>query len=320
MPVFKSKIDGDPVVKRHAVSAALGALALALSLFTSMVDPALSQERTGVQLTRQGQLRNLLPAQERSQSPIFARDRTNTNLLAQERQYEFEAAGSNKVSSADEIAASVPEQSGSAADPSRPGFRRYLPGDFSSDDLRRRPLLYFRIWANKPLPPVLSFLFLLFITVVASELMPARMAVARRYCASHYWRSFWTGIVSCLLFTTLARALFVSEIGLPLAIGSMAVLQFFVLIGVTVSSTLIGQTILSIVGFKDTPAVKRQWFARLGAPLVGSLLLALLLVIPPLGVLPRIGIRLIMLLSFLGMGAWFRTEMGTKELGGSSET
>jgi cytochrome b561 len=170
------------------------------------------------------------------------------------------------------------------------------------------------------MPPVLSFLFLLFITVVASEIMPSRMEIARRYYANHYWRSFWTGIVACLLLTTLARALFVSEIGEPLAIGSLAVLQFFVLIGVAISSTLIGQTIVSVVSPKRAPAVKRQWFARLAAPLVGSLLLALLLVIPPLGILPRIGIRLIMLLSFLGMGAWFRTGMGTKELGGSSET
>ncbi|MBI2810235.1 MAG: hypothetical protein HYX67_05340 [Candidatus Melainabacteria bacterium] len=170
--------------------------------------------------------------------------------------------------------------------------RQFQP-DLSKEDLRRRPLLYFRMWANKPLPMVPSFLFLLFITVVASELMPA--------------------------FTTAARALFASEIGVPLAVLSLAVLEFFLLVGTTISVTLIGQTILSVLSPKRAPSAKRHWVKRLAAPLVGSLLLSLLLIIPPLGILPRVGIRLIMLLSFLGMGAWFRTGMGTKEMGGSSE-
>ncbi|CAN5447608.1 hypothetical protein BH10CYA1_BH10CYA1_44620 [soil metagenome] len=194
-----------------------------------------------------------------------------------------------------------------------------LQPELSKEDLRRRPLLYFRIWANKPLPLVPSFFFLFFITVVASEIMPARMDVARRYYASHYWRSLWSGIVATLLFTTSARALFASEIGVPLAVVSLAALEFFVLVGVTISTTLIGQTILTVLSPKRAPAAKRHWTKRLAAPLVGSLLLSLLLMIPPLGILPRVGIRLIMLLSFLGMGAWFRTGMGTKEMGGSSE-
>lgn len=192
----------------------------------------------------------------------------------------------------------------------------------SKDDLRRRPLLYFRMWANKPLPLVPSFLFLFFITVVASEIMPARMDVARNYYVSNYWRSLWSGIVACLLFTTSARALFASEIGVPLAVVSLAALEFFVLIGTSISSTLIGQTILSVLSPKRAPGpvTRRHWAKRLAAPLVGSLLLSLLLIIPPLGILPRVGIRLIMLLSFLGMGAFFRTGMGTKEMGGSSDS
>ncbi len=197
----------------------------------------------------------------------------------------------------------------------------HLHPEMSKEDLRRRPLLYFRMWANKPLPLVPSFLFLFFITVVASEIMPARMEVARSYYVSHYWRSLWSGIVACLLFTTSARALFASEIGVPLAVVSLAALEFFVLIGASISTTLIGQTILSVLSAKraPAPATKRHWAKRLAAPLVGSLLLSLLLIIPPLGILPRVGIRLIMLLSFLGMGAFFRTGMGTKEMGGSSD-
>ncbi len=203
--------------------------------------------------------------------------------------------------------------------PSYAALAQQFQPDLSKDDLRRRPLLYFRMWANKPLPLVPSFLFLFFIAVVASEIMPARMEVARRYYANHYWRSLWSGIVACLLFTTAARALFASEIGVPLAVVSLAVLEFFLLVGTTISTTLIGQTLLCVLTPKRAPATKRHWVKRLAAPLVGSLLLSLLLIIPPLGILPRVGIRLIMLLSFLGMGAWFRTGMGTKEMGGSSE-
>lgn len=199
-------------------------------------------------------------------------------------------------------------------------FARRPPPSLSPEELRQRPLLHFRSWANQPLPPVLSFLFILFVTIVVSEILPSQMETARRYYVAHYWRSLWSGILGCLMFTTSARLLFLSDIGTPLATLCMGVLQLLVLIGVAISSTLIGQTILSLVPRKPAAgAGKRQWFERLAAPLVGSLLLALLLIIPPLGILPRIGIRLIMLLSFLGMGALFRTGMGTKELGGSSE-
>ncbi len=215
-------------------------------------------------------------------------------------------------------AVTVPSETDTAA-PSVGLAQQFQPNSLKKEDLRRRPLLYFRLWANKPLPLVPSFLFLFFITVVASEIMPARMEVARRYYANNYWRSLWSGILATLLFTTSARALFASEIGVPLAVVSLAALEFFILIGTTISTTLIGQTILSVLNPKRAPATTRHWAKRLAAPLVGSLLLSLLLIIPPLGILPRVGIRLIMLLSFLGMGAWFRTGMGTKEMGGSSE-
>jgi hypothetical protein len=189
----------------------------------------------------------------------------------------------------------------------------------TSEQLQRRPLLYFRVWANKPLPPVKSFLFLVFITLVASELMPQRMAVARRAYATAYWRCLWHGIVACLLFLTAARALYFSEIGIPLAIVDIGALEFFLLIGFAVSSTLIGHTLLLTMRLNRTAVSGVHWSERFVAPVLGCLLLSLLLIIPPLGILPRIGVRLIMLLCFLGMGAFFRTGMGTKELGISSE-
>jgi hypothetical protein len=189
----------------------------------------------------------------------------------------------------------------------------------TNEQLQRRPLLYFRVWANKPLPPVKSFLFLVFITLVASELMPKRMAIARRAYATAYWKCLWHGIVACLLFLTAARALYFSEIGIPLALVDIGVLEFFLLIGFAVSSTLIGQTLLLMMRLKRTAASGTHWSERFVAPVLGCLVLSLLLIIPPLGILPRIGVRLIMLLCFLGMGAFFRTGMGTKELGISSE-
>lgn len=200
------------------------------------------------------------------------------------------------------------------------GILKQFQPDLSPEVLRRRPMLYFRAWANKPLPVVPSFLFLLFITTVVSEIIPSRLETARRYLTQRYWKSLWSGILACLLFTTAVRALFLSEIGTPLALLTLAVLQLFILIGVAISATLIGETILSAlspVGASNSRALK--WSKRFGCPLIGCLLLSLLLLIPPLGLLPRVGIRLIMLFSFLGMGAWFRTGMGTKEVGGTSK-
>jgi hypothetical protein len=292
MPVFRSKIESCFYGKRTSAVACLGSLAL-LACFFCLTPVLASKPADPISVTDS----RSLSAPDRASSDLSSPDYTS-----------------------DRIAATVPEQVEDFDESSRYGLNGQLQADFPKNDLRRRPLLYFRMWANKPLPPVLSFLFLLFISIVASEVMPSRMDVARRYYATHYWRSLWSGIVACLLFVTLARALFASEIGLPLAIVSLAALELFVLIGVAISSTLVGQTILSVFSRKQAAPIKRQWFERLAAPLLGSFLLSLLLLIPPLGILPRIGIRLIMLLSFLGMGAWFRTGMGTKDVGSASET
>jgi hypothetical protein len=198
-------------------------------------------------------------------------------------------------------------------------FAEQFQPDISKEDMRKRPLLYFRNWANTPLPPVQSFFFLLFATLVVSELMPTRLERARRSCASSYWRSLWCGIVASLLFVASARALLVSEIGIPLGFLSLAALELFLLIGFAISATLIGQTLLTTMRLDQTPGSSRVWVGRLGAPFLGTLLLSFVLMIPQIGLLPRIGIRLIMLLCFLGMGAWFRTGMGTKEMGSTSE-
>lgn len=199
-------------------------------------------------------------------------------------------------------------------------FSQQFQPESSQADLRRRPLLYFRNWANQPLPPVQSFFFLLFVTLLASELMPTRLERARRACASGYWKSLWYGVVACILLTASARALFTSEIGSPLGIVSLAALELFVLLGFAVSATLIGQTLLTTMHLRQTTAaVGRAWVGRLGAAFLGTLILSLIMMIPQIGPLPRIGIRLIMLLCFLGMGALFRTGMGTKEMGSTSE-
>ncbi len=182
------------------------------------------------------------------------------------------------------------------------------------DQIRTRPLLFFRQWANKPLPPVQTFFFLLFVTVLAGEIIPARLELARLSYARRFWKCLWAGFLGCLIFVALARALFLSEIGMPLAIGSLAVLQLLLLLGFAVSSTLIGEAILVRLRVDGALSNRKPWVLRQARAVTGTLILFAIVMIPGIGMLPRIGIRLIMLLCFLGMGALFRTRMGTKDV------
>ncbi|HEY9677194.1 MAG TPA: hypothetical protein V6C76_04270 [Drouetiella sp.] len=206
----------------------------------------------------------------------------------------------------------------------RPRFGKFIErfniaAEPSEEELHAHPALYFRVWANKPLPPVRTFFFLVFVSLVVAELLPLRMEKARAACSRNFWKCFWGGILGTFILCTLARGAYLSHIGMPLALLSLGLLQFLLLMGFSVSATLLGQTILTICGVKRSVGLDRPWIRRLGEPILGCFLLSLLLIIPPFGPLPRIGVRLILLLCFLGLGAWFRTGLGTKEIGGASE-
>jgi len=179
--------------------------------------------------------------------------------------------------------------------------------------LRTHPMLYWRHWANKPLRVVPAFFFILFATIVAQELAPARISASRDCCRKQFWRSFWRGSLLGILMVSLARPLFKSEIGMPLGWMVIACLEFLLLAGLTISTTLIGERLMGWMPFMKEPR-KHPLLCRVLVALAGTVFVALILAIPGLGRLPRLGTRLCMLLCVLGAGAFLKTRFGSEPL------
>lgn len=213
--------------------------------------------------------------------------------------------------------------SGQNAHPAEPivntaSFQRAFEKQSAPETSFSRPVLYWRSWSANPPPVVLTFLFLLLVTVVLSELFGDRIVVSGTAYSGFksFFKSFGAGLMALIILLTLIRALFSSEIGAPLAWALLAILQLGCLIGFAVSATVVGQS------FCTAPLVNNvlgstRW-RRILVPFFGTLIISVLLLMPKIGILSGIGIRLILQLCILGLGACLRTRMGTIELEASS--
>lgn len=187
--------------------------------------------------------------------------------------------------------------------PLPPWLRRELAGG----ELRARPFLYWRAWADKPLPVVPAFLFCLVTGLTAWALLPGTLGAAQDICRVSFWKSLLAGAFIVVAGAIFARCLFVSQIGQPLAWLTLGVLELGLILGIAVSSKLIGDSVLARLGLAVAPSLAdKPGLQRSSALTVGALLICLLLLIPGFAGFPRIGIRLVMLVAFLGFGGIVR--------------
>jgi hypothetical protein len=169
-----------------------------------------------------------------------------------------------------------------------------------------RPMLLWYHWANQRKPFGPSLVFLLFFSVTLSSLLPRWMSKSQVECKSHFWKSFLHGALVLAVAITSVRASLLTMIGWPLAIICMGLVQLFVIAGLTVLVLSLGQSI----GFhlKVEKWITRPDVRRLFCILIGAVVCAALLQIPGVGILPRIGTRLVMLLAVVGVGGLFRSR------------
>jgi len=174
-----------------------------------------------------------------------------------------------------------------------------------------RPVLYWRSWAANPPHLVPTFLFLLFVTVVLSELFRDRIVASGTAYSGFvsFCKTFGAGLMALIILLTFIRGLFSSQIGTPLAWALLAILQLSCLFGFAVSATVVGQSFCNLPLAKKLVGSKR--WRRILVPLLGTLMISALMLIPKIGILSGIGIRLMLQLCILGLGACLRTRMGT---------
>ncbi len=198
---------------------------------------------------------------------------------------------------------------------------------FEAGDIRKRPMMYWRRFADRHLPPVGTFLFFFFFNTTFCLAFRKRVEVASRCVSKSFWKSLLVGMLFVILMATGARLCFDSALYTPCALLILGVVQLLSLAGLAVSSRTVGLAVLNKLGFSkgatevatdsaDATLTEKleSKFEYLAPVFVGTILFTLIALLPGLGPLPRLGTRFIMWLSLLGLGALVRTKLGRKEL------
>lgn len=197
---------------------------------------------------------------------------------------------------------------------------------FETGDIRRRPMMYWRRFADRRLPPIGTFLFLLFFNTTICLAFRKRVEVASRCVSKSFWKSLFAGMFFVILMGTGARLCFDSALYTPCALLILGIVELLSLAGLAVASRTVGLALLNKLGYTShspaadsglegaEPAQKQSKLAYLAPVFVGTILFTLIALLPGLGPLPRLGTRFVMWFSLLGMGALVRTKLGRKEL------
>ncbi|HEY9784067.1 MAG TPA: hypothetical protein V6D17_01610 [Candidatus Obscuribacterales bacterium] len=241
---------------------------------------------------------------------------SNAEAPAQERPIS-EPASSQPLGAAPELIP-LPDD-GAPGEPDLEARARLLPESLRSTpigqmimremkvkDVRKRPMLYFRRWANKPLPPVATFLFVIFVNTLATALIRPRLDAAGAKVKEQFWKCLGSGILGLALFVISVKACFDAGVLAPLALVLLGVLQLGALTGMAVTSRLLGTSILA-----RATSHRSDWRTNALVILIGSLLFTIVLLLPGIGGLPRIGARLAILMCLLGFGGLLRSRLGT---------
>lgn len=169
-----------------------------------------------------------------------------------------------------------------------------------------RPMLLWFHWANLPKPFGPCFLFILFISVSVTSVMPVWVKKAEMFCKQSFWRTFFVGCLIATLTITLIRGALLSMFGWPMSVLVAGAFQLSLLVGLSVMVLLIGESLGYYL--KLDAWIKRPDVRRLACLVLGTLICVALLQIPGIGILPKIGTRLVAMLALVGLGGLYRSR------------
>lgn len=196
-------------------------------------------------------------------------------------------------------------------------------------DIRRRPMMYWRRFADRPVPPRGTFLFFVFFNSLICLAFKKRVEVASSCVRKSFWKSLFVGFIFVILMGIAARFCFDSALFTPAALLILGIVQLLVLAGLAVSSMTVGTAILNRLGVTTMSVSEAESVSHsahsfverlkcklhyLAPVILSSVLVTLISLIPTLGFLPRMGTRFVMWFCVLGLGALIRTKLGRKPL------
>lgn len=179
---------------------------------------------------------------------------------------------------------------------------------FANPRIGTRPMKVWFQWANRPKPFLPTFLILLFASFLITAMIPKWCDAAKAECKARFWKTFFVGLIVCLLGMAAVRIALLTMIGWPLSILISALVQLALLAGMSVIVLAIGQAIGFHLQFDKW--IARPDARRLACILIGAAICALMIQIPPIGILPKLGTRLALMLAFVGLGGLYRTRPG----------
>lgn len=196
----------------------------------------------------------------------------------------------------------------------KPFFQAFMK-DGQIGENKFRPVLQWRHWADKRQPFFASLVFCFFVSLLLWSLAPGKLKAAESSAKTEFWPSFGFGLLATGLIVFSARTFFLTHIGWPLGIVTMAGFQLSLLIGLAIAVSLLGHAVVVLIKvkdlgiFKNNPVCLRFW-----EYLIGALICALILQIPAPTGLPQPGTRILALMAILGFGALVRNWQKSRVL------
>ncbi len=181
------------------------------------------------------------------------------------------------------------------------------PPEIQSDDIIRRPFVYWRAWINQKLPYGRVVWCLMVAALLLQYLFGKLLALAKENYEQRWLRCLGIGIlvtvISGVITGTAARMGFFA----PLATLIQGLTQCLSLLGLTVSADSLGLIVSKAVRLESR--LQKPCLGSLVHVLIGVLLLSLFVLIPGVGPLPRLGNRVLALFCAAGLGAvWVQLQ------------
>ncbi|MBX9666368.1 MAG: hypothetical protein K2X93_02070 [Candidatus Obscuribacterales bacterium] len=180
---------------------------------------------------------------------------------------------------------------------------------------RRAPVMVFRRWAAERKRFVPTFLFCTFAGLIGTAFFSRYVAVAQECCRQQFWRCIGRSILTGVTILISVRVLDNLVITQPLSAVLIAMLEAGLIAGLSIGVSLIGERLSTKSGLcKIEYFGNHQRVTEFVRILLGSLVIALIVQIPGIGLMPRIGIRVAVLIAILGSGGLLATKFGTRPI------
>jgi hypothetical protein len=180
-------------------------------------------------------------------------------------------------------------------------LRLLMPEGMQYEDVVQRPFLYWRLWINQCLPFRRLVVFFLFVSTALQMLCGPTLIRAKEHYEKKWLRSLGVGILSSVFGVTAVVGMARMGLFVPLATVLLAIVQLSGLLGLSIASMSIGESVLRLTRLEKV--LPKPWLKTFAALWTGTILLSLLMLIPGAGPLPRLGNRILAFIAVTGAGA-----------------